>query len=796
MLLNKLCLVVVIVALAACGGKEGRQSAYMQKGKDFFESGSYDKARVEFKNVLQIEPKDVPARYMLAQTLEKLGDIRGAAGLYLAVIEADPKHRDATVKMAQLYLMSRGVEQARKLSDKLLEIDPKDPDGLVVRAGIKSMNKDLDGALVDAALALEVAPANTNAAALMASLKLQTGKPDEAIAILRAAQARDPKSSTMQSLLARVYNQLGRHDEAEKEMREVIANDPKVLANRLMLAQLLIQAKKMDAAESVLKEAVTASKDNDKDYNTARLGLIEFQAKSKGADTAIATLQGLLKDDSSNFDLRIALGKLFEAAKKLDEARKVYEEIIAGEKEPDSPHALSAKTREAVVVARSGDRVEAKKLVDAVLVANANDVEALVLRGTLLAEQGDPGAAVTDFRTALKNNPDNVEVTRMLARAHQANKEPELAVDVLRKAANDNPEALAFRADLANAYAQQNKLEDAVGQLDEVLKADPINRAAMEAKFKIRVYQKDWPKALQVADEIKTALPKEPTGFYFAGLVYQGQKKFAESLEQFESALAVSPDAVQPLSQLVKSHVAMGKPELAEKRLKEVLEQNSKNFVAYNLLGELAMSRKQFDDAQIAFSKAIALNEKWAIPYRNLASTQLGQKKESNAIATMREGIQKTGGSSLLLTALATYFESVGKLDDAITEYEALLKAQPKSMLAVNNLAMLLAEYRTDEASLKRARELTAKLADATEPAFLDTAGWVEYKNQNYQRAVELLEKAGGSTADAALIHYHLGMAYLKVGNKVLAKDNLKQSLEGDAEFRGKDIAKAELAKL
>jgi Tfp pilus assembly protein PilF len=39
-------------------------------------------------------------------------------------------------------------------------------------------------------------------------------------------------------------------------------------------------------------------------------------------------------------------------------------------------------------------------------------------------------------------------------------------------------------------------------------------------------------------------------------------------------------------------------------------------------------------------------------------------------------------------------------------------------------------------------------------------------------------------------------MAYLAMGNKVLAKDNLKQALDSDAEFRGKDIAKTEFAKL
>ena len=92
-------------------------------------------------------------------------------------------------------------------------------------------------------------------------------------------------------------------------------------------------------------------------------------------------------------------------------------------------------------------------------------------------------------------------------------------------------------------------------QLEEILKVAPTNRKAYEGLFKVRVFQKDWPAAHEVADRLKTAFPSEPTGYYFDGLVYQGEKKLQESIEQFESALAVTPDSIQPLSQLIKSHL-------------------------------------------------------------------------------------------------------------------------------------------------------------------------------------------------------------------------------------------------
>ena len=43
--------------LTACGGKEERKAKYLEKGKAYLAEKNYDKAEIEFKNVLQIDPK-------------------------------------------------------------------------------------------------------------------------------------------------------------------------------------------------------------------------------------------------------------------------------------------------------------------------------------------------------------------------------------------------------------------------------------------------------------------------------------------------------------------------------------------------------------------------------------------------------------------------------------------------------------------------------------------------------------------------------------------------------------------
>ena len=56
---KKLLIVAMVGLLAACGGSEERKAKYMDEGKQLFTAGDYQKAQLSFKNVLQIDPKDV-----------------------------------------------------------------------------------------------------------------------------------------------------------------------------------------------------------------------------------------------------------------------------------------------------------------------------------------------------------------------------------------------------------------------------------------------------------------------------------------------------------------------------------------------------------------------------------------------------------------------------------------------------------------------------------------------------------------------------------------------------------------
>lgn len=783
-------LLLALALLAACGGAEDRKSAYIEKGAALLAAGNFEKARLEFQNALQIDPKDLEARFKLAETLEKLQQWQGAARQYLAILGEQADHRGALLRMGRLYLLSGADDKAREHAEKILALAPEDPEALVLLAGTEAKAGNAEEARLLAEKALSVAPKHVEASSIMSSLLLVAGDAEGSIRMLEEAIAAHPEEVALKINLARVFARAGRLDQASDTFAAVVAAKPDELAYRRAYARFLMQIQRPDEAGRVLEQA----KQDFPDDETAKLAYVEYLSGTRGIDAAVEELKAVIAAEPGNSRYEFALGKVYEAAARIDDAATLYDDMTR--RYAEGPDHLSAKSRLAVIRTRQQDLAAARRLVEEVLSENPRAAEALALRGTLLLNDGDAAGAIADFRTVLRDEPGNVPVIRLLARAHQTNGEPELARDVLSRGMETNPTAGALGLDLANQYARANDIDNALETLEKVLEKSPGDALALEGRIKILVHRKAFDDALETAERLKAAHPDNVKGYYFAGLVRQAKGDIESSIGEFQSALDRSPAAIQPLSQLIKSYLALERRDDAIAKLNEVLASQPNNYVALNLRGELEFATREFAAATASFEAAIGENAGWAIPYRNLASVKAAQKDADGAIAAMQRGIEATGGSPLLVTGLAAFHERNGNLDAAIAEYERVLADNPESELASNNLAMLLVEYREDEASWQRARALVEDLRNSEQAAYLDTVGWIEYKLGAVEQAILFLEKAVERAPAASIMRYHLGMALYAGGNRVGAREHLSEALAAGVEFRGIEQARTILEEL
>ena len=779
-----------VVLLAACGGAESRRASHMQRGQEFFEQGNFDKARVEFRNAMQIAPQDADAKLMAGRVAEKLGEVREAIGLYQATVDIAPEHVQGRANLGRVFVFAAAPERALEVIEPAIAKHPDDADLLTVRGAARiQLGKRME-ALADAERAVQVAPQNENAVALLASLYRQGNETGRAIELVRKTVDAVPTSADLRQVLASLELAVGEKAAAEEQLRKLIEMKPDVLAYRYQLAMFQTRDRRLDDAERTLRDAIDAAPEKDE----AKLAYVDFVTSQRSRAAGEKALGEFIAAKPDDYELRLGMGSLQERAGALDAAAQTYGEII--ERDGDGPKGLMARNRLAAIRVSQGRFDAALKGIGEVLAENPRDNDALILRGNIALERNDPAAAVADLRAVLRDQPNAVPVRRALARAHVANGEAALAEENLRTALQSAPNDVQVRIDLAQLYGQTQRGAQAVALLEEAVKKAPQEAAAREALVRAYLATQDFDAARIAAEDLKVLRPDAAVGPYLAGLVAQAQNRQDDAGRELETALKLQPAAMDALAALTRLDVANGRQARAVERVAAVVAQDTKNSVARNLLGELHLGARQYPQAIEQLTAATLLAPKWAMPYRNLAIAKLAAKDVAAAESTYRAGIESTGYAAVLVADLAALYERQNRIDDAIAQYEALAKQHPRLEMATNNLAMLLVTYRNDRASLDRARDLTAAFAKSESSALLDTHGWVRFKRGEYHEALPPLEQAVARAPESKLIRYHLAMAQLKAGQTDKARSNLETALAGSASFTGAEEARTQLAEL
>jgi tetratricopeptide (TPR) repeat protein len=780
----------VALSLAACGGAESRMAKHMDKGQSFLAAGKFEKARVEFQNALQIAPKNAEARFEMGVVDEKLGKPREAAQFFQGTIDINPEHVRARIALARLYLFSGVPDKALDLVAPALVKHPDDPELLTLRAAVRLQKKDEDGARADAERAVELAPTNEDAVAVLAGLYTSTGASDKAQALLERSIQKIPGTVDLRLVLAQIYAQENRPADSEALLLKLVELKPEERAHRLRLAQYYARLNQVDPAERTLREAVKALP-TDRDL---KVSLVDFIATRRSRDAAEKELQAMIAAEPKDYELKFALGRFYETGHQPERAEAVYQQII--DKQKLEPAGLSARNRLAAVRAQRGDAAGAMGLVNEVLAKSPRDDEALTLRGNLWLAKRDPRAAIADLRAVLRDQPNAVGVLRALARAHLANGEPAVAEETLRHAVESDPKDASLQLDFAQLLAETGKAEQAKPILAALVKNQPDNANGLDAQFRVAMITKDYATARSAAEAITAIRPKSAIGPLYQGMTAEAEKRNEDALRHYAAAVDIQPEAPEPLQAEIRLLVAEKRTAEAIKRLDDYSAAHAKSPLALDAKGEVLLGGGKVSDAQAAFNEAIARSPKWWIPYRGLAYAQIAAHDPDAAIATLRKGEPIVEQADALGGELALQLERQGKVDEAIAEYEAMLKRFPQSEAAANNLAMMLATYKKDAASLDRAKQLSAQFAESANPSLLDTYGWVLYKRGEAAASVPVLERVVAKAPNEPLARFHLGMAQSRAGSSAEARDNLRKAVDSGSKFSGLDEAKATLDKL
>jgi tetratricopeptide (TPR) repeat protein len=775
---------------SGCGGAQSRFESHMDRGNKYMAAGDYAHAGIEYRNAMQILPKDLDARLMTARLLEKQGKVGDALKYYQSVVDSNPDNVQARASVARIFAFAGDPEQAAKVLQPGLQQQPDNPDLLAVRAATRQQLNDSSGAMEDAERAFKLAPTSEDSIALLAGLYSRQGDKQRAVEVVSEGVRRIPSSVDLRQVLASLYVDIGQPAQAEQQLRKLIELQPKVVSYRNELASLLLHQHNVDGAQQVLEQAVTAMPER----TDAKLNLVDFVATQRGWKSADTLLRQYIEREPKNYPLQLGLGSLLQSAGEQQKAITAYQAVVS--KDERGASGLRARDKIAVLLLMQGKADEAQRLIAEVLKSNPRDSDALALRAEMSLRRGDANSAIADLRAVIRDQPKSLGYRLGLARAYRAHGEPALAEETLRAAMDIAPNSFDVRIDLAELLSQLDRAPEAIKILEAMVHQEPTDPRPRALLSRVYLAKGDFAQARQSAEDFKTLRPKSPIGFYEAGLVAQAEGRLADGEREFDRALELKPDDFDVLSARSRLDVRQGHVPQAITRVQGASERNPKDPQLVALLGELYFSAKDYANAVRTDQQAIELAPRRWVSYRDLATVKLAQQDKAGAVAAYEAGAKAIPGEIQLLAPLTDIYVAEGRIDDAISSYETAYHNAPGSLAVANNLAMLLVNHRTDQRDLDRAKELTAPFATSLDASLLDTHGWVKFKRGEYQEALQVLERAVATQPESPVIRYHLAMAQIKSGQEDKARTNLQTALGKARTFEGSEDARLALVAL
>jgi predicted Zn-dependent protease len=781
------------LVLAGCSSKPERIESGLKKGAEFVRLSDWDKATVEVRNVLQIDPKNARAYYLAARASEGQHEPQRAYAQYLKSLELQPDLLEAKVALARLYLFTGDSARAQSTVNEVLAADAGNAVARTLQAALLARQGKAEEALALARSVLAAAPGgNVDASMVLAGLLASRKEWTQALAVIDSALQHDPRNLGLLQAAADVAasdpKDTALADRAVGYYKRGAAESPKNRDLWLAWARHHIGRHETDRAEAVLREAVRAQPDD----TQRRSDLYEFLLAFRGAEVAEKEYQAAIAARPRDMALRFGLADLYRGANRHAEAQKVLGEIV--DQGQDAPDTLKARTQIAAYRLAAGKQAEAGTLVGQVLKANPRDNAALVLRSRISLLDGRPHDAVIDLRAALRDQPGAVEVVQLLAQAHGAAGEPQLAREVLAEAVKFRPADADLRAMLAADLADAKDYIGAHAELDTGIRLSPGAGRLYQLKAEVALAQKDTAGAVKTLEQLKARQPREAAAYLSLAQIYAGQHKYDAALKEYDAAAAAQPGNPAPYVAGIGLLTLQKKFDEANARIQPRLKAEPGNILHLQLKGDVAMARRDYAGAEQAYRAAISALPAAPMGYINAAKAVAARGDSAAAWAVLAEGEKAAPGERSIPLTRADWLTRAHRYDEAIAAYESLHGRYPDDDTVANNLAYLLLESKGDKASAEQALTLLSRFADSRNPGYLDSLGWAHYRLGQYDKAVPVLEKALSLAAPSPLLQLHLGQALVRSGNSARGKELLQRAVDSKADLPRIEEARAMLA--
>jgi len=579
----------------------------------------------------------------------------------------------------------------------------------------------------------------------------------QAIDAYKKAYALDPKSPVIGERLAEMYWKAQRVHEAVTEAQELLKRDPNDLQTRRLLGRIYLRS----------------------------LGDLTSSAQSEMAARAIEQYREVYRLDPTDSESALWLARLYRLRNEHDKAEEVLRGLL--KQDPENEPAVEQLTQLLLDEGKSADAV----LLLESITSRTPSPALLDLLGDAYTQTHDLAKAEGAYRKAVDLDPSELSHLRGLGQTLLAEEKFAEALSVYQKLADLMPDDSDVYLRLAQIYRELRQLDHAEENLLKARQYAPGSLEVMYNEAMLYEAQGRYEDAIRVLSDAVTGLKSQssalPSRRRSLAILYQQLGQLYSDTQNFQAAIYT----FEELGRLGeeedrRSRMLIMDTYRAAKDLPKALQAGKDALAKYPsdpglrrsdalLLGE----NGQTDEAVKVLRSQLTKTEADRDIYLNIAQVyERGRHyKEAEEAARTAEAIPgEPHDNEMVWFLLGAIYERQKFYDRAETEFKKTLEVNPRNAPVLNYYGYMLGDLgiRLDEAEALVQRALKEEPHSG---AYLDSLGWIYFRENKLAEAEATLRKAVERESHDATIRSHLADVYAKSGRTDLAAIEWEKSL-------------------
>ncbi len=580
----------------------------------------------------------------------------------------------------------------------------------------------------------------------------------KSIEAYKKAYALDPKSQVIGERLAEMYWKAQRIHDAVTEAQEILKRDPDNVQSRRLLGRIYLRSLGDVSAGNGQPETVSL---------------------------AIEQYREINRLDPSDTESALWLARLYRLKNEHDQAEQVLRSIL--KTDPENEPAVEQLTQ---LLMDEGKSSEAVSLLE-VITAHSPSPVLLDLLGDAFSQAHDLAKAEEAYRKAVELDPSEMSHQRGLGQTLLAEEKYPEALKVYQKLSDVMPDDSDVYLRIAQIYRELHQLDKAEENLVKARQYAPGSLEVMYNEAMLYQAQGRFEDAIRVLSDAVTgikgqspALPSRRRSlailYQQLGQLYRDTQNYQASIYTFEELGHLGEDEDRRARMMIMDTYR------AAKDLPKALQTGKEALAKYPadpairtshalLLGE----NGQTDDAVKILRAQLHGDAGDRETYLNIAQVyERGRHyKEAEEAARAAEVLPgQARENEMVWFLLGAIYERQKFFDKAEEQFKKVLAVNPKNAPVLNYYGYMLGDLgiRLDEAE---ALVQQALKEDPFNGAYLDSLGWIYFKENKFGASESTLRKALERERHDATIHSHLGDLYAKTGRGDLAAAEWEKSL-------------------